>query len=225
MGLLLVGLSLDVDAHRLDEYLQAARILISTEQIVIELDLTPGEVIAGAVVADIDLNRDGAVSDREGRAHAQRVLAATTLEIDGGRRPLVLVRGQIPDLDAMQAGVGTVRLQISAGGVPRTAGPHELVFRNNHRADVGVYLVNALTPATPRIRISEQRRDALQRELRVTYEVLPPVGPRWPAWWSVAVAGAVVGLAGRAWRRRGRVGPNDIRGRSRDFCLPERDLS
>lgn len=202
--MLMVGLVPEMGAHRLDEYLQAARIAVSTDQIVIELDLTPGESMAASVVRAIDGNRDGTASAEEGRDYAQRILSDTALEVDGASRRLVLLRSQVADLDAMRAGVGTVHLEIGAGRTPRTSGAHRLRFRNTHRADVGVYLANALTPATPRIRITDQRRDVLQQELQLSYEVLQPASVRWPSWWVLSLTGAFVGASGLMRRHRRR---------------------
>ena len=201
----LVALAPELQAHRLDEYLQATRIAVSTEQIVIELDLTPGAAVAASVFAAIDQNRDGHASPEEGLAYARQVVEATTLEVDGMRQPLTLLSSEIPDVAAMQAGMGTVRLAIGGGGASNTPGAHELTFRNSHRDDVGVYLINALTPATPRVRITGQRRDVVQGELQLSYDILPHPTARWPPWWTAGIAGIVVcasGLARRHWRRQ-----------------------
>jgi hypothetical protein len=199
---LVVALSPALYGHRLDEYLQATRIAISTEQLVIELDLTPGAAIAESVVSAIDGDRDGHASPEEERAYALRVLKSTSLAVDGQPETLTLLRAEVPDLDALRAGLGTVRLEAGAAASASTSGRHELTFRNAHREDVGVYLVNALVPANPRIRITGQERDVLQRELRLSYEVAPS-SARWPAWWATGTAVAVAS-ASALWRRRRR---------------------
>ena len=54
--------------------------------------------------------------------------------------------------------------------LPRpSAGTHRLRYRNSHRSEIGVYLVNALVPASERVSIVAQRRDVDQRD--VTIEV------------------------------------------------------
>jgi hypothetical protein len=40
--------------------------------------------------------------------------------------------------------------------VDRGAGRHRLFFRNNHLPEIGVYLANALKPATSEVGISAQ---------------------------------------------------------------------
>jgi hypothetical protein len=57
----------EVSAHRRDEYLQAARLAIDPGGVQLELDLTPGIALAEAIIADIDRNRDGALSQDEQR--------------------------------------------------------------------------------------------------------------------------------------------------------------
>ena len=49
--------------------------------------------------------------------------------------------------------------------------PSGLSFRNDHLPELGVYLVNALVPATSEIKISGQARDPLQREMRLSFHV------------------------------------------------------
>jgi hypothetical protein len=199
---LAVALTPALNAHRLDEYLQAARIAVSTEQLVIDLDLTPGAAIAESVVSAIDRNRDGRASPEEQRAYALLVLNSTSLAVDGQPGALTLLRAEVPDLSALRAGLGTVRLAIGAAAPASAPGRHQLTFRNAHREDVSVYLVNALTPATPRIRITRQDRDVLQRELRLSYDVAPS-SARWPAWWATGTAIAAAG-ASILWRRHRR---------------------
>ena len=72
-----------MSAHRRDEYLQAARLAIDPDRVQLELDLTPGIALAEAIIADIDRNRDGSLSQDEQRAYGSLVLSALTLEVDG----------------------------------------------------------------------------------------------------------------------------------------------
>ena len=64
-----------MSAHRRDEYLQAARLAIDPGGVQLELDLTPGIALAEAIIADIDRNRDGSLSDDEQRAYGRLVLS------------------------------------------------------------------------------------------------------------------------------------------------------
>ena len=161
----------EVSAHRLDEYLQAARLAVDPGRVHIELDLTPGIALAEAILSDIDRNRDGSLSQDEQRAYGSRVLRALTLEVDGTPVRARLGASSFPDVQAMRRGEGTIRLQ-SAATLPRLSnGPHQLLFRNSHHPVRSVYLANALVPETDRIVVTAQRRNRDQSELIIDYVV------------------------------------------------------
>ncbi len=63
-------LSPRLDAHRLDEYLQATRLSVALDRIELEIDLTPGVSIAERIVTAIDTDRDGRFSPAESDAYA-----------------------------------------------------------------------------------------------------------------------------------------------------------
>jgi hypothetical protein len=160
-------------AHRLDEYLQAARIGIDPSRVDIELDLTPGIALAEAIIADIDRDRDGSQSLEEQRAYAAEVSNAIRLAVDG--RPLQVMprTSSFPDLDAVRRGDGTIRLQWEARVPPLTVGAHHLSFRNAYREVVSVYLANALVPESDRVAVTGQKRESDQRALTIDYVILP----------------------------------------------------
>ena len=62
-----VALAPRVDAHQLDEYLQAARLDLSRDRVGVEIDLTPGMAIAPQIIALIDVDADGFVSAADRR--------------------------------------------------------------------------------------------------------------------------------------------------------------
>lgn len=172
----------DLSAHRRDEFLQAARIGIDAGAIDLELNLTPGIELADAIVADIDRDRDGALSKDEQRAYGNLVLGALTLEVDGTPVPARVTGFSFPRVDAVKRGEGTIRMQL-AGTLPRlSAGPHQLLFRNRHNPNRSVYLANALVPATPDVTVTAQRRDPDQTELTIDYLLRAAPAPLAPAW-------------------------------------------
>ncbi len=199
-SVVLIGWAPALLGHRLDEYLQASRIEISTAQVVVEVDLTPGSAIAESVVAAIDRNHDGLATLEEARSYGDAVVQSTRLELDGRRLDLRLMSAEAPDANALRSGAGTIRLRLGAGWTG-TAGTHHLLYRNVHREDVSVYLANVLAPATPRIRITTQDRDVRQRELRLGYEVRAAT-PQWPSWWATLLGAAVLLTALRQSRAR-----------------------
>ena len=78
-----LGLAAPLRAHRLDEYLQAARISVAADRVTLELDLTPGVAIAPAVLAMIDTDRNGELSPAESDAYARSVIDGVALKVDG----------------------------------------------------------------------------------------------------------------------------------------------
>ena len=168
LGLLLSG-GPSSPAHRLDEYLQAARIEVAVTHVDLELDLTPGLQVLPAIVRCIDLDRDGLLSPAEQEAYADLVRTGLSLSVDGRPRKLGLVSHQFPSAEAMAEGVGMIRLQFRAGLEPLRAAAHRLEFRNGHQTNLSVYLVNALVPADPSLRVTRQKRSEFQREFEMDF--------------------------------------------------------
>ena len=101
-------------AHRLDEYLQATRISLALDRIVVEIDLTPGVDVAPMIFALINTNHDGRISEVEGRTYASQFLKEIVLEVDGQGQRLALIRSQFPSFQELSAGLGTIRIEARA---------------------------------------------------------------------------------------------------------------
>lgn len=155
--------------HRLDEYLQAARIDLEPARVVVELGLTPGAAVAAGVVAGIDRDRDRLVSDDEARAYGRRILRDLHVTLDGRPFALAVVDHQVPVVESIFAGVGTIRFRLAAVMPLLQPGSHRLQFRNDHRPDISVYLANALVPASNRLEVLAQDRSVDQRNVAVIY--------------------------------------------------------
>jgi hypothetical protein len=167
------------DAHVLDEYLQATRLAIARERIVLEIDLTAGATVAAEVFARIDGNGDGQVSAHEIETYGKRVLQNLIIEVDGRPYPLRLTRAECPSWPEIRDGDGTIRLE-AVGNVVFAAGHHRIHYANAHEPAIGSYMVNALVPRTRAIAITAQRRDVRQRGLDLDIEVAAPyAGVRW----------------------------------------------
>src|SRR4029077_5223606 len=144
MGILLMFVRA-ASAHRLDEYLQATRLSLAANQVGVEIDLTPGIDVAPMIFSLINTDHDGRISASEGEKYAKQVVQETRLEIDGRRTQLDLLRYEFPSFQEMNAGEGTIRIYAKALWLG-AAGQHRLVYQNNHKPDLAVYLVNALRP-------------------------------------------------------------------------------
>ena len=166
-----LGRPVPAGAHRLDEYLQATRLALDIDRVSLDIDLTPGVSVAARVFGWMDTNRDGEISTTESEAYARRILSGVVLSVDGRAVPVTLVDSQFPNARDMTAGVGTIRLRAASKIPPASAGRHQLAYVNDYRPEMSVYLVNALVPADPHIRIADQRRDPAQHRLTLDYDV------------------------------------------------------
>jgi len=190
----------DVSAHRLDEYLQAARIAVEPDEIALDLDLTPGVAIVESLMPEIDSNRDGVIGVDEQQAYVRRVLDAIELSLDG--RPLAVAAGQgtFPDVAALTRGEGTIRIRATIRLPRQQVGVHRVFFRNRYRSGVAVYLANALVPESARVSVSGQHHSAEQRDLAIDYEVRSSAA----AWsWSWLFGAAALAIAAAiVWNER-----------------------
>jgi hypothetical protein len=174
-AVVVLGRSTPAGAHRLDEYLQAARVAVGVNRVSIDVDLTPGVSIAPRVTAWIDTNADGDLSSSEAAAYARQVLDSLALSVDARNVALTLIDFQMPEVRDMALGVGTLRLRVAAD-LPPAAGRHQLAFVNSHRRQSSVFLANALVPDDRRVEIRAQRRDRDQHGLTIDYEVTTSTG-------------------------------------------------
>ena len=208
---LCLGVSVSLRAHRVDEYLQAARVSVDPDRVSVELDLTPGVAVAPSILAMIDADGNGDISAVERDNYARRVVDGLVVTIDGHTIRPRLDRRQIPALRDLKEGTGSIRLSASAPLPALAVGAHQLFISNRHRADIGVYLANAMMPDDPRIEISAQRRDVFQHELTIEY-VLAPATDRTDRRAIVlrdlaglAVIGLGIGLAGTLMLKKARL--------------------
>jgi hypothetical protein len=182
--------------HRLDEYLQATRISIEPDRLAFEFRMTPGAEIADGVIRTFDADHNGEISKTEAETYLNAFLKSVALEVDGKPHSLTLDTYKIPPLADIKTGDGVIRVQATAAHVAASDGAHHLKFSNTHRADIGVYLVNALVPKDDRIAITGQTRDMLQREYEMDYVVGAPgsFGQTLPILLPVFVSLALAGV-------------------------------
>ena len=201
--LFFVGTS--ASAHRLDEYLQATTISVEKDRIQAQIRLAPGVAVLPAVLANIDTDVDGVISNVEQQNYIERVLRDLSLTIDGDRLQLRLVTSKFANSEEMKEGLGEIQLEleadVSSGGLNR-----KLVFENQHQSRIGAYLVNCLVSRDPDIRIIAQNRNYEQSFYQLDYV---QTGVRSnhssAAWWSSSWglgAAAVLVVGGLAFMRR-----------------------
>jgi|SRR5579862_8986427 len=187
-------------AHRLDEYLQATLISVEKGRVSAQIRLIPGVAVFPMVLANIDADGDGIISETEQRDYAERVLRDLSLMVDGNLLQLRLASIEFPTIEQMKEGLGEIRIEFDAN-VPRGGANRRLIFENHHRRRIAAYLVNCLVPHDPDIRISGQRRDDLQSFYQLDYvQRGVHAGPLSLAWWSGPhglLAAATLLLCGR----------------------------
>ena len=73
-----------VSAHPLDELLQLIYVTPTTTGVSVEVQLTPGELIAPAFVALIDADADGAISENEASNHLELIRDSISVRFGDG---------------------------------------------------------------------------------------------------------------------------------------------
>src|SRR5918911_254751 len=101
-GAILLLAAAPASAHRLDEYLQATTMSVEKDRVQAQLRLTPGVAVFRRVLATIDTDADGVISEAEQQAYAQRVLGDLSLAIDGNHLRLQLVSATFPGIEEMK---------------------------------------------------------------------------------------------------------------------------
>jgi hypothetical protein len=209
-----------VDAHRLDELLQAARVAISPTSVVVHLDLTPGVALAPEVIARVDGDGDGRVSPLEAEAYARAVMRDLDARLDGIQLPLSLKRVEVPTTEEMLGGVGTVRLEL-AGETGRTApGHHVFELRNLHQPEASAYLANALLPDSADVTILRQERDPTQQQFCLHFEMHARDDASAALW---LLGGSAVLLTHARWRVGWRRRPREERDSAGPVSTPARN--
>jgi len=165
---ILLALSAGAFAHRLDEYLQAIILSVEKDHIQASMRLIPGVAVASTVLASIDTNGDGIISEDEQRDYAERVLRDLSIAVDGKSASPRLVSQEFPAIEDLKEGLGEIHIEFT---VDLPSGGHErrIVFENHHRNEISVYLMNCLVPRDPGIRILAQNRNENQSFYQLDY--------------------------------------------------------
>jgi hypothetical protein len=160
-------------AHRIDEYLQATLLSLETNRVNASMRLIPGMLVSASVIAAIDSNGDGAFSDSEQRAYAQRVLGDLSIAVDGKNAQPVLDSWSFPDPAQMREGLGEIHIEYNieySADLPSSGPNRSLTVTNHHLNRSSVYLMNVLVPQDPGIRILAQKRNEQQSAYELDYQ-------------------------------------------------------
>lgn len=158
-------------AHAADAYLQATYITVAPTQIVVELDLTPGVLVAPEVLQQLDTDGDQQISQAERQTYVDAVLPNVELKVDGQPLALTITKIDMPAYLAIQAGYGTIRVFTAATLADGMTGTHEIAYTNNYAPTGAVYQVNAFVDKGMAITLGKQNRDTIQQSMTLDYAI------------------------------------------------------
>jgi len=194
--------------HRLDEYLQATTISVKKDRVDAQIRLTPGIAVLPIVLAGIDTNGDGLLSQDEQHAYAVRVLRDVSFTIDGARLAPRLISAKFPGMEDLREGQGEIQLDVAVD-LPGGGAHRRLVFENHHQPAIAAYMVNGLVPRDPDIRMKTQDRNYQQSFYQLDYvQAGARLGPASFAWWTgangllCAIAILLLARLTALWRHR-----------------------
>ena len=139
----------------------------------VDLDwyVMPGADLAADAFDRIDANRDGVISEAEGKAYARRAFRDITLTVDGKPRTLLVRHVSISDRKQMLTGAGSIDYLVYVV-LPERLGRHTLVFENRHRRAESRFTTATLNDkADTSVRILNPRLSAGGARLELTYVV------------------------------------------------------
>jgi hypothetical protein len=165
---ILLSLGARAFAHRLDEYLQATIISVENDRVQVSMRLIPGVAVSSLVLASIDTNGDGAISEAEQRTYAERVLRDLSIMVDGKSARPTLVSQKFPATEEIKEGLGEIQMEFTVD-LPAGGPERRIVFENHHQNAISAYLVNCLVPRDPSIRILRQNRNESQSFYQLDY--------------------------------------------------------
>ena len=119
-------------AHPVDEVVQGAYLTLVPSGVQLELDLTPGSQVAISVLKSLDANGDRQISTSEARAFAARVLAQSSLLLDGATLSWTLDEVTVPPYQNLALGSDTLRIYATAKLTVK-AGAHTLSYTNRYQ--------------------------------------------------------------------------------------------
>lgn len=161
-------------AHRIDEYLQATLLSLENNRIEASMRLIPGILVSPSVIVAVDSNGDGAFSDSEERAYAQRVLGDLSITLDGKNVQPALRSWSFPEPAQMREGLGEIHIEYAiddAADWTYGAGNRALIVTNHHLNRSSVYLMNVLVPQDRGIEILAQKRNEQQSLYELDYQI------------------------------------------------------
>ncbi len=182
-------------AHPLDVYLQATLVAIEPNEIRLDMNLTPGVLVADQVLGLIDRNRDGVISTNEAAAYAALLKGELVVRLDGRIVETRLAALDFPETAELRTGWGIIQLEYSVSAGALAAGPHRFTLEDRHQPVASAYLFNAAQPASASIQITGQKRNENQSTGEITFVYLPASNPMPKVALAVCLPAILVGFS------------------------------
>lgn len=162
-------------AHPYDEVVVAAYLTLAPGEVRLELELLPGQEVAGVLLAELDPDADGAVTGEEARAFADGVLERSALLLDGEPAAWRLGDVVVPPPEVLLLG-GDVVVIDAVAARPEASGTHTLGYESRYEPAQSLWMANVFLLPGPAwaYRVTGQERSGDGRRLTVTYEAAPP---------------------------------------------------
>jgi hypothetical protein len=173
--LVLALLSGGAGAHPLDEMVQGAYLTLMPGAVQLELDLTPGPLVAAPLIKALDPNADGKVSAAEARVFAGQVLTQSSLTLNGAALRWTLDEVTVPPLQNLKVGSDTIKIYAVAQRSDR-AGAAILTYQNRYQPVKSQWMANIfLQPGAGwQYAVTGQQHSNDGRGLTVKYTAVHP---------------------------------------------------
>ncbi|MGC4191998.1 MAG: hypothetical protein QM589_12675, partial [Thermomicrobiales bacterium] len=161
-------------AHPLDEYPQLSYVTVTPTTIEVEVDATPGVLLAADTLAEIDTNGDQTISDTEAQAYVNTIVNQLSLAVDGTSLPLTLASYEMPAYLNIQAGYGEIKVFVTATlpeSIAASTATHEITYTNGFAPPKSRYQVNTFTSGATPIALGTQQRSDDQQSLTVGFSI------------------------------------------------------
>jgi hypothetical protein len=158
-------------AHPVDEIVQGAYVTLMPGKVLLELDITPGSAVSGAVLNVLDADGDKNISTAETEVYAGLIIKQLSLFIDNVDTAWSLESVSVPPYTSLQSATDTLKILAFAARDDAT-GPHTFRFTNNYQPAQSSYGANVfLRPCDGWIfQIMEQKHSDDGRQLTVSFE-------------------------------------------------------
>ena len=204
LGLILLGWLLPIAAaHPTDRLNQAAYITLSPQKVSIELDFSPGELVAPQFVQEFGSNL-GSLNSETIQKFSQTILEHVRFTVDNKQIELKpdSSLNQIPDLALLKAGGAQLQLVFTAD-LPSLSGQHQFVFENKYQPVKSGYGANVFVESKD-VKIIKQARDSSLQVFTVDFDITQRSS--FALWWAAVAVGLIAGgvLLTRAMKMKGK---------------------